>query len=74
MAYGRDRFRDIKIICAVIVGLGVIALCGYLLWLFHNIDFLPFWLNMAVRGLLAVMSLSAVAITVIAVRGIWVGD
>jgi len=73
MSYGDKGNREMKIVVVIAVGLLVIAICGYFLWLFHTIDFLPFWLNIIVRVLLVIFGLSTLTITVVQVKGYWSG-
>jgi len=71
IASGRRKHKEIKTVAVMALGLAVFVLCGYLLWLFHHIDFLPLWLNIMIRLLLLVMGASSLVVTVIQVKDIW---
>ena len=62
-----------KVVLVLAVGLLVISISGYFLWLFHTIDFLPFWLNIIVRVLLVIFGLSTLTITAIQMKAYWNG-
>lgn len=56
--------RTIKSLIALVALLAALLVCGYLLYYFHTINYLPFWINMAMRLLCVVAIGSAIALFV----------
>ena len=65
MAKNQHRFREVKMFFTLLIGLTAIGICGYLLYLFHTIDFLPFLLNLVLRSVLAFTGIAAAIIMII---------
>ena len=70
MANKHGNFREIKIFFTLIIGLAAVIFCGYFLYLFHTIEFLPFFINLTLRALLLFAVIASITIMVIHIKSL----
>lgn len=62
--------RAIKTVIAVTGVLLTAVVCGYMLYLFHTIAYLPPWLNYMIRVLCVVAVIAAIVLCSVYLRGL----
>ncbi len=70
MVKKKSSFRFVKMTFTGIAGFSSLAICGYLLYFFHTVPFLPLFLSLTLRALCLILAISTLVIMLIQIENL----